>query len=227
MLGAILGAVGSIAGGLIGGSSAKSAANAQAQANAQAIAEQQRQFDAVRTLLAPYVQAGNQGLDSLLPLTGVYGYDRQQQAVANIENAPLFQSLVRQGEQGILQNASATGGLRGGNTQGALAQFRPAMLNQQIQQQLAQFSGLASLGQNAAAGVGNAGMQTGQQIGALLQDTGQARAYGALGQGQAWGSALSGLGGLAGGLLGGGGLGAGMPSAGAINASALSSLRGF
>lgn len=153
------------------------------------------------------------------------GAQAQQQAIAGIESSPLFQSLMRQGEQGILQNASATGGLRGGNVQGALAQFRPAMLNQQIQQQLANFSGLASLGQNAAAGVGNAGIQTGANVSSLLQDTGQARAYGALGSANALGSSVAGLGSIIGGLIGGSG--GGLPSASAINASALSSLRGF
>lgn len=131
------------------------------------------------------------------------GAQAQQQAIAGIESSPLFQSLLRQGEQGILQNASATGGLRGGNVQGALAQFRPAMLNQQIQQQLANFAGLASLGQSAAAGTGNAGIQTGANIGNLLQDTGQARAYGALGGGLTLGNAVAGLGTQLGNLLGG------------------------
>lgn len=132
------------------------------------------------------------------------GFDAQQQYISQLENSPMFQALARQGEQGILQNASATGGLRGGNVQGALAQFRPAMLNQQIQQQLANFSGIASLGQNAAAGVGNAGLQTGQNIAGLMQDSGQARAFGALGQGQALAGGLSALGGLAGTAFGGG-----------------------
>ena len=151
------------------------------------------------------------------------GFDAQQQFVSQIEGSPVFQGLVRQGEQGILQNASATGGLRGGNVQGALAQFRPAMLNQQIQQQLANFSGIASLGQNAAAGVGNAGLQTGQNIAGLMQDSGQARAYGALGQGQALAGGLSALGGLAGTAFGGG-FGGGMPNVNQIMAQTNASL---
>lgn len=131
------------------------------------------------------------------------GAQAQQQAIAGIESSPLFQSLLRQGEQGILQNASATGGLRGGNVQGALAQFRPAMLNQQIQQQLANFAGLASLGQNAAAGTGNAGIQTGANVANLLNDTGQAQAYSALAGSNALANSVSGLGAQLGNLLGG------------------------
>ena len=87
--------------------------------------------------------------------------------------------------------------------QGALAQFRPALLNQQIQQQLSTLGGIAGLGQNAAAGVGNAGMQTGQNVGALMQDTGQARGYGALGSSAALGGGLASLGNILGGALGG------------------------
>jgi hypothetical protein len=133
------------------------------------------------------------------------GMDAQQQAISQFEQSPMFQALARQGEEGILQNASATGGLRGGNVQGALGQFRPALLNQQIQQQIGTLQGLASLGQNAAAGVGNAGMQTGQNVGALLQDTGQARGYGALGSSAALGQGVASLGGILGGALGGSG----------------------
>jgi hypothetical protein len=130
------------------------------------------------------------------------GMDAQQQAISQFEQSPMFQALARQGEEGILQNASATGGLRGGNVQGALGQFRPALLNQQIQQQLSTLGGIAGLGQNAAAGVGNAGIQTGQNVGALMQDTGQARGYGALGSSAALGGGLASLGGILGGALG-------------------------
>lgn len=151
------------------------------------------------------------------------GAAAQQQAIAGIESSPLFQSLMRQGEQGILQNASATGGLRGGNVQGALAQFRPAMLNQQIQQQLANFAGLASLGQSAAAGTGNAGIQTGANVANLLRDTGQAQGAASIAGANALGSGIASLGNILGSVIGG----SGMPSASAINASALSSLRGF
>ena len=57
--------------------------------------------------------------------------------------------MVQQGQDAILQNASAIGGLRGGNTQAALAQFRPALLSQLIAEQYNRLGGLSSLGQNA------------------------------------------------------------------------------
>lgn len=234
-----VGLAGSIGGALINSSASKNAANQVAEGNAAAIAEQRRQFNLAQQLLSPYVQGGNQGLQGLLALSGAGGYagtagtagtsgmsaqDAQGQAIAQLENSPMFQGLVRQGEQGILQNASATGGLRGGNVQGALAQFRPAMLNQQIQQQLANFQGIASLGQNAAAGVGNQAVQTGQQIGNLQQNTGQAMGAGSIASGNAWGGVLGSIANIAGGLFGSGAFGGGMPNVNQIMAGANASL---
>jgi hypothetical protein len=115
----------------------------------------------------------------------------------------MFTSMLQQGENSILQNASATGGLRGGNTQAALAQFSPALLSQMINDQYSRLGGLTALGQNAAAGVGNAGMQTGSNISALLQQQGAAQAGNALGQGQA-------VAGIANGFASGAGAYAGM-----------------
>lgn len=120
----------------------------------------------------------------------------QAQAVARIEQQPMFQALARQGEEAILQNASATGGLRGGNTQGALARFRPELLNQFINQQYARLAGITELGQNAAAGVGSAGLSTGANIGNALMSRGQATAAGAGAQGQIFANTIGGLGGL-------------------------------
>lgn len=129
----------------------------------------------------------------------------QAQAVARIEGQPMFQAIARQGEEAILQNASATGGLRGGNTQGALARFRPELLNQFINQQYARLAGITELGQNAAAGVGSAGLSTGANIGNVLINRGQATAAGAGAQGQIFANTIGNLaGGIAGGLRPGG-----------------------
>lgn len=128
----------------------------------------------------------------------------QAQAIAQLEQQPLFQSLFRQGEDAILQNASATGGIRGGNTKGALARFRPQLLNQFFNEQYARLAGIAELGQNAAAGVGSAGLATGANIGNLLSSQGAARAQGAINQGNIFGNILGGVGGaLTGGFTGG------------------------
>ncbi|WP_179996630.1 hypothetical protein [Acinetobacter sp. YH16051] len=186
-------AVGVVGASIVGGamsskaqkSAANTAANAQIDASEKSVEEQRRQFDAVQKLLKPYADAGLSGLTGQQNLLGINGNAAQQAAINNINNSSEMQTYLQQGENAILQNASATGGLRGGNTQAALAQFRPQLLNQLINQRYQNYAGLTSLGQNAAAGTGNAGMQTASNISNLYQQTGAAQAGAALAQGQA------------------------------------------
>ena len=182
-------------------------AGAQQAASAQAgIDEQRRQFDLVRKLLDPYVNAGGQGLQAQLGLMGLNGPDAQRTAIEGIQSGSEFGTMVQEGENAILQNASATGGLRGGNTQGALAQFRPQVLNSLINQQLQRFGGLAASGQNAAAGLGGFAQATGSAVSGLMQQQGAAQAGASLVRGQAFGNFLGGIGGM----IGQGGFGGGI-----------------
>jgi hypothetical protein len=181
--GPVGGAIGSALGGAFDSrKSVGDASQAQQQAAQGGIDEQRRQFDAIQKLLNPYVEAGTSALGGQQALLGLGTPGSQQQAIAALQSSPQFQALQQQGENAILQNASATGGLRGGNVQAALAQFRPALLSGLIDQQYSRLGGLTSIGQNAAAGVGNAGMSTGANISNLLGRQGQAQAGGILGQ---------------------------------------------
>lgn len=197
---AVVGAavVGGVASSQAQKSSAKKAATAQTEMSQAGIDEQRRQFDAIQELMKPYVNAGTQGLGGQQDLLGLNGADKQNAAIQAINNSPAMQTYMQQGENAMLQNASATGGLRGGNTQSALSQFRPQLLNQLVNQQYQNLGGLTSLGQNAAAGVGNAGMQSANNISNLLGSIGQAQAGSALAQGQAnanmWNSVSSAIG---------------------------------
>lgn len=186
---AILGAVSS----MNQADAAKSAANTQAGAAQAGIAENQRQFDAVQKLLAPYVTAGTGALGAQQDLLGIgpNGAQGQQAAINAIQASPAYTSALAAGNRNILANGSATGGLRGGNTQAALGQFAPQLLAQIIQQQYGNLGGMTSIGQNAAAGVGNAGMQTGNTVASLLQQQGAAQAGGALGQAAGYSNMLN------------------------------------
>ncbi|PJI34329.1 hypothetical protein [Acinetobacter pseudolwoffii] len=198
--------VGSVATGVMSSKAQKKAANAAAGAQMEAsemgVEEQRRQFDAVQKLLKPYADAGLSGLSGQQDLIGINGMSAQQAAIGNINNSAEMQTYLQQGENAILQNASATGGLRGGNTQAALAQFRPQLLNQLINQRYQNLAGMTSLGQNAAAGTGNAGMQAASNISNLYQQSGAAQAGAALAHGQAnanmWNSVGSTIGTLGG-----------------------------
>lgn len=187
-------------------SAANKARDAQNRSSDAAIAEQQRQFDAIQKLLQPYVSAGTGALTAQQNLIGLGGEQAQRSAISALQGSPEFAALTQQGENAILANASATGGLRGGNVQGALAQFRPQVLSGLINQQYERLGGLTSVGQNAAAGVGNAGMQTGSSIANLLTQQGAANAGAALaaGRGNAqWGNVIGQLGGMWAGRYGG------------------------
>ena len=221
--GAIIGSA--IVGGVMSSraqkSAAKTASRAQTEAADKSIAEQRRQFDAVQQLMAPYVQSGTTALSRYNALTGLAGEEAQQTLINQITSGAEYGSLVRQGEEAILQSASATGGLRGGNTQSALARFRPEILSSLIRDEYSRLGGMVSMGQNAAAGLGNAGMQVGQNISNQYGQIGQAQAGAALARGQAtanmWGN-IAGSVGLAAGLGGFGGVpGTPTPSAGPLH----------
>lgn len=174
--------------GMAQADAAESAAAAQTGAAQQGIEEQRRQFDAVQKLLAPYVSAGTPALEAQQAFLGLRGPEAERAAIERISGGETFQALQRQGEEALLQRASATGGLRGGNIQGALAQFRPQLLSSLIDQQYGRLGGMTALGQQSAAGVGAAGQQTGVNVANLLGQQGAAQAGAEIAQGKAFGA---------------------------------------
>lgn len=188
-------AIGKVVGSITGASdqakAAEKAGKTQAAAAQAGIDEQRRQFDEVVKLLSPFVQAGTGttgvtgSLQAQQDILGLRGAAPQQAAIGALESGPVMQALTRQGEEAILQRASATGGLRGGNVQAALAQFRPQLLSQLIQQQFENLGGLTQVGQASAAGQATAGMTTGANVANLLQQQGAARAGGQIAEGSA------------------------------------------
>lgn len=159
----------SVGGSLLGNRAARKgasrAADAQVQAAQMGIDESARQFDFMQNLLNPYVEAGAGALEQM-----------QNLDYASVAEDPLTQQLIQQQENALLQNASATGGLRGGNIQGALAEFRPQLIQQQLQNQYNRLGGIAQMGYSAAGNLGSGAMQTGQQAVGLLGQSGAAQA---------------------------------------------------
>jgi hypothetical protein len=174
--------------GYMQGEAAKDAASTQAGASQAGIEEQRRQFDVVQKLLEPYVTGGTEAFKQQQALVGVQGPEAQRAAISAIEQGHAFQALTEQGENALLQRASATGGLRGGNVQAALAQFRPQILSQLIEQQYGQLGGLAKFGQASAAGTGAAAQETGANVAQLLAAQGAATAGGQMAAGKAFAS---------------------------------------
>lgn len=198
-------AVAGIASSLSQAEDAEDAAYAQQLAAEAGMSEEQRRFNSIQKLLKPYVDAGQPALTGQQNLLGLNGAQAEQDAVAGIQNSPTFQAMLKQGESSILQNASATGGLRGGNTQGALAQFSPAMLNAAINDRYSKLGGLTSLGQNSAVMEANAGQASTSNIVNLLQQQGAAKAGGLLAEGKGEAGAWNAVGNAFGSYMGGGG----------------------
>lgn len=134
--------------------------------------------------LNPYSQAGQSALGQEAALSGALGGQAQQQAINQFMESPAQKFLRERGEQSLLRNASAIGGLRGGSTLSALQEQAIGVAAQQQQQQLENLRNLAGRGQQAAttqsgfmqdAGTTGAGITAslaGQQAGLYGQQAG-------------------------------------------------------
>ena len=142
---------------ITGQTAASNAATAQIDAANMGIDELRSQFSTNQANMQPYMDAGSNALSQQQDLSGANGPEAQAAARSAIENSQSFKDSVALGETSLLQNAAATGGVRGGNTAGALAQYAPQMLNQAVEQQYNQLGGLSTMGLNAAGGINAAG----------------------------------------------------------------------
>ena len=124
----------------------------------------QGQNQQIQNLFDPYSSAGSRAASAQADIAGINGPEAQAAAISAIESNPAFQAQVRQGENAILQNASATGGIRGGNVQRSLSQYRPQVLNDFINNQYSRLGGIANTGFNAAANQANAAGQLGTSL---------------------------------------------------------------
>ncbi len=195
-----IGAAGSILGGLTGGKGASAAAKAQAQAQQAAINEQHNEFNTIQANNQPYMQAGTTSLASMLNLLGLGsdGATGQQGAIDALKASPTFTALDQTGTDAILQNAAATGGLRGGNTQSSLYNNRSNLLASVIQQQLGNLGSLVNVGQAGASGTNAAATNTGSAISSILTQGGNTAASGILGGANAFQNTLNSLSQIAG-----------------------------
>lgn len=172
-----------VIGGVVQSKASKRAVGAQTEASDAAIAQQESSFNRLQTSLKPYTEGGGQAFAGLLDMMGASGPEAEQAQIAQIEGSPEFKALIRQGEQGILQSASATGDLRGGNVKDALSKYRPQVLSGLINERFNRFLQGSQFGQSSAAGVGTGALQTGQGISKTLINRGEAIGQGAIARG--------------------------------------------
>lgn len=188
-----------VVGSAIQSNAANDAADAQVEATRLGIDETRAQSDKATEILAPYVASGYSSLNAMNTLTGLNGEDAYNAEISRIEQSPEFLALMESGEDAILANASATGGLRGGDTQRALSEFRPTLLANQINEQYDRLGGITQIGQASAAGEASAAINTGQQISGLYGQIGAARAGDAIAQGNIATGGINAIGSILGG----------------------------
>jgi len=166
-----------------GQDAAEAAANAQASSAGSAIAEQRRQFDAIRAALAPFIQAGTNALPGEVSGASPEGFADRIKALLSPGGA--LQPLVDQRMKTVQQQLAAGGLTRSGLALREAANV-PTDLAMAIENQLfGRTRDLANSGQNAAVNQGAFGASTGANIGNLLTQQGSALAQGVIGGQQA------------------------------------------
>jgi len=180
--------------GIGGNRKAISDANKADQAGiAQAQSTISGQQTANTNAFSPYTTAGAGATNSIADLLGLSGNESQSQAITNLQNTPTYQALFDQGNRTVLQDAAATGGVRGGNTTNSLAQFGSGLLSNTIQQQLANLMGVSNQGQGAASNLAGLNSNLSGGIASLFNQSGQDNASAILGKHAAINQGVSGL----------------------------------
>lgn len=170
----------SVIGGIFGGGAQKKASQKAMQAQTDALNRAtdigNQQFQQTRADYMPYTQAGTAAIGQYGNLIGANGADAQGLAVQGLKADPFFQQNLTDATTGLLQSASATGGVRGGNTAGAIGQLSPALLQGYYQNALSGYGNLAQLGLGATGSVASFGAANAQNAGQNAIGIGQAQA---------------------------------------------------
>jgi hypothetical protein len=140
----------------VAGSEAAGATKSAAQT---AATEQQNALTQEQQMAAPYTGLGTTALPQYEALLGIGSGANSATTLAALQKTPGYQFTQQQGEQGILNAASAQGGVSG-NTLTALDQYNTGLADQTYQNQVSDVGNAVTLGQAAAAGQA-ANVQTG------------------------------------------------------------------
>jgi hypothetical protein len=144
--------------GLTDSKAGERAASASKGASQLQAGYQQDALDYMRESQAPFLaaQGGALGRLSSMAENNPYQQVSQQQMINQAMSSPLYSSIMQgqqAGEESILRNASATGGLRGGNTPSSLADFSSNLQNQALMQSYGQQQSLDNQAYNRSIGL--------------------------------------------------------------------------
>ena len=173
---------------VIGGVASSKAASTQAAAADRASEAQERMFERQVELSEPWRKAGETALNKLVPLATEYTPFGMTQFQAD----PGYGFRMSEGMKALERSAAARGGLLSGATLKGIQRFGQDLGSQEYQNafnryqteraaRLQPLQSLAGVGQTTAQQMGQAGMQTAQNIGETLTSGAAARASGYVG----------------------------------------------
>lgn len=161
------GVVGGV-GTAVAGSEAAGATNNATNA---AVGEQNKALAQQGALAAPYTGLGTAAIPQYENLLGI-GKAGTAGELSALQSTPGYQFTQQQGETGILNAASAQGGV-GGNTLAALDQYNTGLADQTYQSAVGNAQGAVGIGQAAAAGQASNIGTAASNIGSALIGQGQ------------------------------------------------------
>lgn len=176
---------------LIGGSAAKSAASTQSAAADRAAELQNQQFQQTRQDQMPWLRAGEQALNKLIPLT-----DYQKFGMDQFQQDPGYAFRLSEGQKALDRSAAARGGLISGSALKAATRYGQDMGSQEYQNAFNRYQtersaalnplqSLAGVGQTTATNLGTAGAANAANVGNLITGGAAANAAGQVGMANA------------------------------------------
>lgn len=191
--------VAGIAGAVITSNAQRDAANTQAGAANNASQTQWNMYEQQRQDQQPWLQAGSKALGDLQ--TQMPDLQRQF-SMADFHEDPGYQFTLNQGLDAMQRSAAAKGMLGSTGTMQGLNNYAQGMASDQYQNAYNRFtqnqnqrynmlSGIAGTGQVANGQIGQAGMNTANNISANQIGAGNAQSAAQIGSANAWGGALS------------------------------------
>jgi hypothetical protein len=221
---AVIGGGLSLLGGVLGGSAAKSSANTQADAARYAADLQQRQFNLINEQQAPYRGYGYTALNEIGGLLGgsTPQYDAQGKQIGTQQGtgyltrqfgpedlktslAPNYEFMLKEGQRAARQRLNA-GGSGGSDIDRGITRFAEDYASNAYQNAFQNFSnqrkdiyntlaGIAGIGQTGQSATNAANQTLGTNLSNLATSAGAAQAAGQVGAANAYGGALSNIGG--------------------------------
>jgi hypothetical protein len=119
-------------------------------------------FERGQAATQPFREAGIRGMQGMESLMSPEG---QAEFMQSYQQSPMFQQMMDQGSENILKQASATGGLRTGQSNVAMGSLAPQLMMNALSNQFGQYQSLAQPGAQMASQTAGLAPQVGQSIG--------------------------------------------------------------